>query len=304
MEEKKKSTAGRPPKRLTRKFENRKGIIDSASEPDVIFELIHDNLDSFKSLFESAKRINDIVKISISQTGIKIFCGPKGDGCYAIIDIYGHRVGSFYSSKNINYSCSAEKIIKILRARKKNNQNLIFQIKKNSLYTLYIIFILQNNIRETWEVPLDPCEDIDFNILENHYNLIDRYPLSFNIDRTFLKDTVNTWKQFTNKDIIFEKDPETDLMVSFQEGQEKCKISFPTDSIKIDYKGSDLFALSVPIISLLNISVSCDIGNNLTFYLHEDLSIIVISKLDESYESKNEVIPDSETMLLKYFVPL
>jgi hypothetical protein len=298
--QKKKSSAGRPPKNLTRKLENRRGIAAEPMEPRNFFELQHDNIDIFKFLFESCKRFKDTVEFTISAAGVKFYFNANRN--IGIADLLGSRIVRFFCNIERTYKCRVEDLIKILKL-KKNSEDIIFSISNDNPYKLNITFHFTETRYEIWSIDLDPLEPEDFSRYENLYANIENYPLSFTTLWSEFKDSVNGWKQFTSDgNVIFEKDIEGDLKMHFNEGTVGC-VRYD-NSNKVNYTGKDLFAVSIPIISLISVSASSVLAENITIYLKEESDAIMVAKLDESFKTKKEAIPDTETILIKFFISI
>lgn len=304
QEEKKKSLAGRPPKNLIRKLENRKGLLSAPVNPQNFFELHHDNPDIFKSLFESCKRIKERVEFVIHPKGIKFYFERETRNTVGIADLLGDRVVGFYCNSTHKYSCAADELTKILKL-KKGSEKIIFSISSNNHFSLNITFTFGKESSENWIVSLDPFEAPDFSHYENLYTGIENFPLNFTLGWPSFKDSVNSWKQFTLGDIIIEKDPSSDLTMSFREGQVGCSHTIhDSQKYKVNYAGQDFFAISIPILHLLSVSASSDLADYITFYLKEETTAVMVGRLDESFKSKKEPIPNTETIVIKFFVPL
>ena len=177
MEEKKKLPAGRPPKNLIRKLENRKGISQKPMNGQNVFELCHDNPDIFKSLFESCKRIKDKVEFVVHPKGVRFYFETESKNTVGIADLLGERVVGYYCEVNSSYYCAADSLIKILKL-KKDSEKIIFSIARNSPYSLNITFLFEHGCSECWTIGLDPFEPADFTQYESYYSAIDNYPLN------------------------------------------------------------------------------------------------------------------------------
>ena len=141
MEVKKKSLAGRPPKTLIRKLENRRGIYEKPEKEHNVFELSHDNPDVFKSLFECGKRIvKGNIMMRIMRDKMQFVFSDNKKRCTAITEIYGSKLVKYYSRIDKAYTCQPDKIIKILKLKKKSHNKIIFAISEYNQYTLNIIF--------------------------------------------------------------------------------------------------------------------------------------------------------------------
>jgi hypothetical protein len=296
--EKKKSSAGRPPKNLTRKLENRKGIHAEPVDPRNYFELHHDNIDIFKFLFESCKRFKDSLEFIVHPEGVRFCFSTPGKKSVCVADLMGKRVVRFFCSQERSYKCRVEDLVKALKL-KKSCDKIRFAISMDNIYKLSIAFYAGDKRKQDWSIDLDPEEKEDLTMYENLYNGVDNYPLSFNTSWSEFKDAISSWKQFTSDgNVIFEMDEE--LKIYFSEGAVSC-ICYDSHT-EVKYTGQDLFALSIPIISLISVSASSVLAENLKIYLKEESSAIMVAKLDESFKTKKEAIPDTETILIKFFI--
>lgn len=296
-----KKSAGRPPKSLLRKIEERKGILPQPLNPKAVFELTHDNPDMFKSLFDASKKINDTIKFIISPVDFKLIFESKNGGCYAITEIYGSRVIGFFCSVNKTYSCLSDKIIKILKTKKKQHNKITFTILESDLYSLNITFT-GAGIDERWRETLDLHPDID---LEFYNNVkYQEFPLTFTLEWSYFKEIMNSWKNFTNGGVIFSKD-DGPLRISFAEGLNTSDVVFNDEkNINMIFNSESLIAVSVPIINLLNCSSSDTISQYINFHISEDNMFVLTAKIDESFKEKKITIPNSESAIIKFYLRL
>jgi len=100
-----KSTVGRPNKKTQKDVTNRRGIVFKPLDENNVFELVYDNIDIFKYMFESLNRINkNNMYLVISETSIKLLANSDITRCFCEIDILGTNVISFYSVINCTYT--------------------------------------------------------------------------------------------------------------------------------------------------------------------------------------------------------
>lgn len=296
-----KKSAGRPPKALSRKLDQRKGILSQPINPNSIYELTHDNPDMFKSLFEASRKVNDTIKIIVTPEGTNLIFESKNGGCFAITEIYGAKVIGYYCAEKKVYSCMADNIIKILKNKKKNHEKITFAIYNNDPYYMNVILSSATKIDENYKVPIDKTTDINLSNYDKSYL---QYPLNFTLEWSYFKETMNSWKNFTNSGIIFEKD-EGPLKISFSDGINTCDIVFGDDNnIKMNYDSDSLIAISVPITNLLNCSPCDSISNFITFHIKEKNLLVLTAKVDEVYEDKKTTYPNSESALIRYYLTL
>ena len=286
-----KKSAGRPPKSLSRKFENRKGIINEPNITSAIFELTHDNPDMFCHIFDAYKRVNEKIYFTFSPEGVKIKSESKNNSCIIITDIYGSRVISYYCQKKISYYCLVKDLILILKAKKKNHNKIIFYINSDDYYTLYITLISKNGIKETCKAILDKYEDIEEEIV----NFKD-YSLNFTLEWSYFKEIINSWKSVINADVIFTKMSDESLKISFHDAQRDYEIDFGDDKTTNLYFNSEknnFIAVSIPIMTLLDCSPSDSLSTHLTFYLERCSSV---SEKKQYYQDENDKKNDEKEL--------
>jgi len=212
----------------------------------------------------------------------------------------------YFCNANQSYICRVDDLIKILKIKKKSDK-IIFSISANQPYHLNLLFLFGTDCKEKWTIVLDPISpNNNLEELENLFSNVDKFPLSFKTDWSRLKDSANTWKQFTTTgDVIFEKDANTNLKIYFNEGQINCEFDYVNEEkFNVNYAYKDFFAISVPILNLIPVSSSSDLAKNLIIYLKEETTAIMYAKLDESFKTKKESIPNTETIVIKFFVPI
>ena len=300
----KKTAAGRPPKYLASKQEERLGIQKTASKPEYIFELTHNNTDIFKSMFEAGKQIHKTANLLISPQGLKMVFNAQTGGCLAIIEIFGHRVVSYFADKNYSYQCSVDQILKILKAKKKNHEKISFIIDKNEIYKLKIKMSMGTKITENWNVPLDTIENFDLTEYDNLYKNISEYPLKFKLQWSYFKEVINSWKTFTSGDIYFTKD-KGPLKLSFKDAQNESEIIVEDNEfIDLVYSTDEFLAISIPIINLMNCSPNDALANDIYFNIAEKKKMLLFAKLDECYKEKKKPIPDTESANIKFFLTI
>ncbi len=304
IENKKKTTAGRPPKYLNSKIEERKGILSAPSSKDNCFEMEHNNTDIFKAIFDAGKQIHKTAIIIINENTLKLYFNSQSGCCTGTIEIYGSRVCGFYSVLNKNYKCSVEQVIKILKAKKKNHEKISFFITNSELFTLNIKMSSGEDVSENWVVPLESIDPVDLTEYDHYYKDLPNYPLKFTLEWAYFKEIVNTWKTFTNNNIIFTKD-QGPLKISFKDAQNESTITFHNgNKINLQYDSDDFLAVSIPIINLMSCSSNDSLANAVCFNVAENKKMILTAKLDECYHEKKKPIENTESATVKFFLSL
>lgn len=296
-----KKSAGRPPKNLKRKEENRKGIQTAPVEEENIFELIHDNSDIYKSIFDTFNRNGTYVFMKIHKLGIQ-FYSSKPQHLDIVVDIYGSRVVSYYSAQDLFYKIKCVQAVQLFKIMKKKCNSIKMYINKHNLNSLKISFCT-SDILETKNLDIDVITNFDINIYYSTDLNPDIVPLSFTMDWSYCKDTISRWKQFVEKNFLIQKSQSDTLRLKPPDNETDSGISIP-DEPKFNVKLNDVFvAVSVPILALYNASATV-LAPKLNFFISEQNYFIIRSNLDEIFLEKDTPKKDTESAVIKYFLEL
>lgn len=299
-----KKPAGRPPKALQRKKEERKGILVQPNNPIAFFELTHDNPDMFKAIFDACKKISESLHFVISPEGMKLYCKSKTQGCFALIEIFGEKVVGYYCKETRYFKCVCKTALSILKSKKKGQEKIKFTITGSDPYTMKITMITNDQINESSALQLDPDEYFDLSYYDKVYSARDAYPLIFSLKWAYFKELLNSWDIHKPKAIYFEKDPESNLSIKIHE-EIPCEAEFEnTDSIELRFNTDELVSVGVPTLHISAVSPSVSLSKKLTFYISEHDDLILSAKIDEIYSTRDTTIEDTESATVKFFIQL
>jgi hypothetical protein len=295
-----KKSAGRPPKNLNRKIENREGIKNTPTNPDYIFELLHDNPDLYKNIFESINRTSTLIYVKIHESGMQLYA-TKPQFLDVVCDIKGDKVVRYFCEKPLFYKMNCLSIVQIFKILKKKCNNISFHINRDNLSNMKIT-LTTGNLSEIKALQLDPMEDFEIN--KYNSSICNEVSLTFTIDWGLFKDTISRWKQFASMNILFEKDANSPLRIKPNSHDDESTIQFHNDEhfFKL-ILNTEFVAVSVPVLALYNVSATI-LSDELNFFIEENEFFIIHSKLDEIYCKKNDPIEGSESATIKYFVEL
>ncbi len=300
-----KKQAGRPPKALKRKIEERKGFLKKPFLSNAIFELLHDNPDMFKSIFDACKKVNDTVNFIINNQGMIIYFETKTRGCFAMINIFGNKVVGYFCENPIYISCDCDKVLKILKSKKKDQEKIKWAILNNDLRSMKIILLSSDGMNETWSFPIETTENKDLKYYTDLYDKIEEYPLKFTIKWAKFKGLIDNWKSFTTKDILFEKDSESPLYIKFEENQITDCAHFDNEAnIDLHFNSKELVSINVPILHLTPIASADSLSGLLTFHIKEGSELILTAKIDEIFSEKKKPVIGTESAIIKYFIQM
>ena len=312
MLEKKTKTAGRPPKCMIRKIEDRQGILKAPFNKDNIFELTHNNPNMFKHIFEGSKKVSDVVKFIFSPEGVKMLFVNSSNLCTELVEIDGTRLVGYYCDRTYYYTCVTTTLNIVVGLKKCNFEYIRLFINKNNQFIMYLCFLQgyksdgTADIEESWDVQLERCAAVDVAPLLAKYEVALTYPLIFTYKWSMLKDSVNSWKKLVAKNIIFSKDHDTPFTASFQEDEIKHVTRINRENIiDLQFKSDFIVAVQIDLKSLLCMAPSNDISDYITMYLSPDMNqdTIMFAKVDEAYENKKDAVPNTATTTVKYFIP-
>jgi hypothetical protein len=299
-----KKPAGRPPKALQRKKEERKGILTTPINPIALFELSHDNPDMFKAIFDACKKVSETVHFVISPEGMKIYCKSRAQGCFSLIEIFGAKVVGYYCKETMYYKCVCKTALSILKSKKKGQEKIRFSILNGELYTMKITMTTNDQINETSSLQLDNDEFFDLSYYNNLNTLKSEYPLSFSLKWSYFKELLNNWDIFKPKVIYFEKDPESNLLIKILE-EIGCEAEFEnSDSIDLKFNSDELVTIGVPTLHISAVSPSVSLSKKITFHIKENSDLILTAKIDEIYSTRDLTIEDTESATVKFFIQL
>ncbi len=311
MKKENKAPAGRPPKCIIRKVDDRKGILPEPFDANNIFEMTHNNPNMFKSVFEGSKKVDDVMKCIFTPAGVKFIFENKANFCNELIEIDGSRLVGYYCDKVYYYTCITTTLNTLIGLKKCDFEHIRFYINKNNLYNMYLCFLMgykpdgSADIEESYDISLDRCEQIDYQPYVDRFAMIPEYPLSFTYKWAFFKESVNSWKKLEPKNIVFSKDSESPFNATFQEGTNHAQRINKEEIIKLRYTSDQIVAVQISLSSLLCIAPFSDIATHITVYLSNDMAheSIMYAELDEAYITKKEKIPNTATTTIKYFIP-
>lgn len=299
-----KKPAGRPPKALQRKKEERKGILTTPINSSAIFELSHDNPDMFKAIFDACKKISECIHFIISPEGMKIYCKSRAQGCFSLIEIFGEKVVGYYCKEVKYFKCVCKTALSILKSKKKGQEKIRFSIASSDIYTMKITMTTNDQINESSSLQLDPDEFFDLSYYDKLYEMKTEYPLSFSLKWAYFKELLNNWDIFKPKAIFFEKDPENYLLIKILE-EIGCEAEFEnSDSIDLKFNSDELVSIGVPTLHISAVSPSVSLSKKITFYISEHSDLILTAKIDEIYSTRDLTIENTESATVKFFIQL
>jgi hypothetical protein len=299
-----KKPAGRPPKALQRKKEERKGILTTPSNPSLIFELVHDNPDMFKAIFDACKKISETLHFVISPEGMKLFCKSKTQGCFSLIEIFGEKVVGYYCKEVRYYKCLCKSALSILKSKKKGQEKIKFTILNSKSSIMKITMTTNDQINESSALQLDTDEYFDLSYYEKIYEIRNEYPLIFSLKWAYFKELLNNWDIYKPKAIFFEKDAESNLLIKILE-EITCEAEFEnSESIELLFNSEDLISVGIPTLHISAVSPSVSLSKKLTFYISEQNEMILSAKIDEIYSTRDTTIEDTESATVKFFIQL
>lgn len=295
-----KKSAGRPPKVLNRKKEERKGFLKESQGN--IFELIHNNPDMFQYILEASRKSgNERTFMSIYKSNLVFYFESNGGNMFAVVDIMGERMVGYYGLER-HYSCLNSEIIGFIKKRKKGFEKITLIISEDKPYDLKIILSPkdESNIYQEWYSTLLDGREYDISKYNKIYSSRIDYPLAFKMEWSSFKEYTNGWKEYTTGPIAFEKDNNTPLRIGMID-QRKGDIVLSGSEFNIRYKGQGLFASPVPIMLLHTIAASDSLSPYLEFFVTEKEGVIFVGKIDELAQEKKMPIENTESATIKYF---
>lgn len=308
-----KKAAGRPPKCLLRKVEDRHGIADNAIDKNNVFELYHNNPEMFKAISEGCNHINGRIIWHMESTGIKILVKNENEQCDAIIDIDGSKMVRYYCGEPIIFTCDTKDFIKQIKKKKKDYEFIKFSIKSIRRIDLSVCFIKGKDIKDFHMIDSNVCPieilstPVEYDQYDIMYADTVNYPLSFTLNWNDFKDIINTWKGETCKDISFIKDIENPFAISFKDGSNRGEILFVNENeIELKFTSENIIVAKISILSLLCVSLSNDISKKITFFIpqnSDDKKVVLLAEVDKAYLTKKEAIENSASTIVKFFIP-
>lgn len=292
-----KNNAGRPPKNLLKRAVDRKGILPQPSTP-CQFELVHDNIDLFKNIFECTKRVNLYATLKFTPEGLQVFAS-KNKCIDVLCEIYGSKIVGYYGATTGAYKVACTQILRNIKDRDKECKRLSFIVADARLK---ISFISDFKV-DTFNIKLEPTEIPSFNLYEEKFANLDVFDLSFDLPWDSFKKTIARVKHInSDAKIIFEKEENIAFKIYCPDKELDFDTQYRDETNTINMRHNGVFtAVCVPVLTL-NCVTQTILDRMLHFYISETETFVIYSKLDEIYTDKKTPVEGSEAASIKFYI--
>lgn len=307
MNQKEKNPVGRPSKQ-ERKRPLRKGIIKEPEFKENVVEFIYDNPAVFEMILAASQRtVHTYIEIIFETERITIIARDPKKKSQMMVEFTVKNLLSYYSNDTYYYKCNCESLLNIIKAKKKDDDRIMFAIANSNINELKITLSKSTNtIKKTWIALLEPTTEPDLTEINTLYLGMKDYPLSFKLKWVDFKGLVTSWKKFNPNEIYIEKDTENEpFSFHFEYKGIQSKTDFGSDdNIDLKCTATEIFSTKILLQNLTAISSSDGLSKTLYFFVDEEKDLICEAFIDEEFTREKTPIKGTEVAVVKFFTKL
>jgi hypothetical protein len=309
----KRKRPGRPKKNVPQDAIPKEGIVDKPTHMaedqrmETTMEVVYSNPELWKKIFNMFKNLSvESVRMNFHETGISMISKDHLEKSEVLVEIVGERLNRYYCETPTEIGVDQHHILQILQTLKKDHSKITFLSTRETRRSKLRIML------HNAAVDADNGYNIDVTQVQTYQGTIHEdlelepeYPISFELDAKFFKNSVADWARLGEViKIEKESDEKSPLMISHvfedKKGDHDTIFKDPKKiNLKTDIPEGDLFAVSILLQHLKPISTST-VSDKIKVAAHENHRLIFTSLLDQKIdEDTNKPIEGTEVCTIK-----
>lgn len=291
------------PKKITNKREiPRLGIVAAPKNADSTdprmhntMEIIYENPDMFKKLFNMFKQFNaKKLNIRFTKNSVIIIATDHVGSIEVKGEIMGSRLNRYYCESEFEHGVDYKTVFRNLKSLKRDHGSICFITTKETQKSQLIMVLHHDTVDEDSNdaIFIDKPETYDENMFKDLDDL-DSYPLRFTLDTKYFRDKVNAWL-LKSDIVIIEKNPGCPLTIKapYKDKRGTHETVFKNgDKVDLQCTANDIFAASVHVQRLKSVAAAvCVIADKVQVSVHEEKKITFTCLMDSDTNAGKAVV--------------